>query len=70
MTDIERMKSIKSKLLDTLESLATNPKPTYSIDGQVVSWNEYFQMLVAQVKSLNDLINAEEPFEIRTQGLC
>jgi len=70
MTDIERMKSIKSKLLDTLESLATNPKPTYSIDGQVVSWNEYFQMLVAQVKSLNDLINAEEPFEIRTQGIC
>lgn len=70
MTDIERIKSIKSKLLDTLESLATNPKPTYSIDGQVVSWNEYFQMLVAQVKSLNDLINAEEPFEIRTQGFC
>ena len=67
-TTLENLQTTKSNIAALLVELTTNPKPTYSIDGQVVSWSEYFQMLTGQMKALNELINSEEPAEVRLQG--
>lgn len=67
-TDAEQLATIKSQALANLVAITANPKPTYDIDGQEVDWNEYHKMLTAQVKSANELLAAETPFEIHSVG--
>jgi hypothetical protein len=68
MADIDRLKTIKTQVLALLEDLTVNPKPSYNLDGQEVSWMEYQKMLFARLEGLNELIAADEPFELHTQG--
>lgn len=68
MADVDDLKTIKAQVLAILKDITTNPKPSYVIDGQAVRWSEYQRMLLSQIQGLNDLIAAEEPFEVITQG--
>lgn len=45
-----------------------NPKPTYSIDGQSVSWNQYRDSLFKNLDDINQRMIESEPFEIVTQA--
>lgn len=45
-----------------------NVKPSYNIDGQQVSWNEYRKSLLDSIASLNKLINESAPFEEMSTG--
>ena len=45
-----------------------NPKPTYSIDGQSVSWNQYRDSLFKNLDDINKRMIESEPFEIVTQA--
>ena len=45
MTDREQIELIRSQTLAQLVDLRANPKPTYSIDGQTVSWTDYVRSL-------------------------
>lgn len=65
MTDLEYLQARKTAILLELSTL-TGEKPSYSIDGQSVSWTEYRRMLFEQLKTINDLINMEDPFEFQT----
>jgi hypothetical protein len=50
-----------------LVTLTTNPKPTYSINGQNVPWTEYYRELIQRQKDLNELIQiAGGVFELQT----
>ena len=60
--------TIKANLEAQLLSLSENPKPTYQLDGQMVSWTAYLNWLLAAIKEANEMIIAEEPFEVETQG--
>jgi hypothetical protein len=47
-----------------LADLTANPKPSYGIDGQSVSWGEHFRNLTQLRKELVEaLIQAEGPWE-------
>lgn len=56
-----------------LSEITSNPKPSYSVNGQTVQWAAYHNMLTETLARLNKLI-AEgevdtEPFEIHSQGI-
>lgn len=67
-TDAEELAAIKTLAIARLKELLASPKPSYNVDGQSFSWNEYQRMLVEQIKSIDEILGADEPFEIHTQG--
>ena len=68
MADVDTLKTIKTQTLAILEEITADPKPTYMLDGQSVSWTAYHRMLFDQIESLNKQIAAEEPFEVQSYG--
>jgi len=44
-----------------------NPQPSYAIDGQQVSREEWREGLMRQIITLNKTINALNPYEIITK---
>jgi hypothetical protein len=67
-SDLEQIRTIMSQTLAILAELTANPKPTYYIDGQTVSWNDYLTSLQATVDWCERKLAGQEPFEIRSQG--
>lgn len=70
MTDLEMLAAIKSQALATIAAITADPKPSYAIDGQSVRWAEYLAQLQATVAWCDQRLAADEPFEIRSQGLA
>ena len=69
LSDQQQIKKIKIQTLDQLEDLRANPKPTYSIDGQTVSWTHYVETLQGTVDWCDRKLADSEPFEIHTRGI-
>jgi hypothetical protein len=68
-SDLEQIRTIKSQTLAIMAELTANPKPTYYLDGQTVSWNDYLARLQATIDWCEKKLAGEEPFEIRSQGM-
>ena len=68
-SDLEQIRTIRSQTLAIIAELTANPKPTYYVDGQTVSWNDYLARLQATVDWCERKLAGEEPFEIRSQGI-
>ncbi len=68
-SDLEQLQAIKSQTLAIIAELTANPKPTYYLDGQTVSWNDYLATLQATVDWCERKLAGEEPFEIHSQGM-
>ncbi len=68
MSDLEQIRTIKTRTLAQLAELRAAPKPTYSIDGQQVSWQSYAESLQRTVDWCDEKLVGEEPFEIQSQG--
>lgn len=69
MTDIEQIQSIRTLSLAQLVDLRANPKPTYTIDGQTVSWTTYITSLQAAVDWCDAKLIGLAPFEVRSQAI-
>jgi hypothetical protein len=69
MTDIEQIQSIRQLTLAQLAELRGNPKPTYTIDGQTVSWTTYINSLQATVDWCDAKLIGLAPFEVRSQAI-
>lgn len=70
MSDATNLTAARSNLLTELASVTANPKKSYSIDGQSVDHNAYRASLLANLKSINELISAVGgPFEVETIGV-
>ena len=67
-TDAEQLQTIRSQTLALIAELTANPKPTYTIDGQQVSWGAYLVRLQATVDWCERKLAGQEPFEIRSRG--
>lgn len=65
-TDLDNLKTRRTAITTELASLVG--KPSYSIDGQSVQWNEYRKSLLDEFKSLNELITMLEPYEYAIVG--
>ena len=64
--DVGVVLQIKRQTLATLAELAREPKPTYKIDGAVVSWTEYQESLRETVEWCDKQLNALSSFELRS----
>ena len=64
--DVGAVLQIKRQTLATLAELAREPKPTYKIDGAVVSWTEYQESLRQTVDWCDKRLNALSPVELRS----
>ena len=67
-SDQEQLATIKSQTLQLIADLRANPKPSYTIDGQSVSWESYVASLQATVDWCDRKLAGYEPFEVWSQG--
>jgi hypothetical protein len=67
-TDLNQVQTIKSQTLTLIATITASPKPSYSIDGQSVSWTEYLKQLQATVAWCDEQLAREDPFEIHSRG--
>ena len=67
-TEAEQIRTIKSQTLAVLAEVTANPKPSYAIDGQSVSWGDYLAQLRQTVRWCDEQLAGQEPFEEHTQG--
>jgi hypothetical protein len=68
MSDSETIATIKSQTLALISDITANPKPSYSIDGQQVAWNEYLRQLQTTVEWCDRRLATAEPLELHTTG--
>jgi hypothetical protein len=47
--DVATLTLIRDRAADNLAAVLAAPKPTYSIDGQSVSWAEYMERLKSEI---------------------
>jgi hypothetical protein len=69
-TYLENLVTTRDQVAANLAAITASPKPTYSIDGQSVSWESLFNSYTTQLAKLNELISNAEPFEVRSTGIC
>jgi hypothetical protein len=67
-TDQEHLTSIRGQTLAMLAELTAAPKPSYTIDGQSVSWNDYLLRLRETVDWCDRQL-AAEPVELHSRGV-
>ena len=66
--DADIIRTIKSQTLALIVEITANPKPSYSLDGQQVAWNEYLALLQRTVDWCDAKLGGDEPFELHTTG--
>ena len=67
--DFGAILQIKRQTLATLAELAREPKPTYKIDGAVVSWTEYQDSLRQTIDWCDRQLNNLTTFELRSTAV-
>ncbi len=67
-SDAEMIGQIKSQTLSLIADLTAQPKPSYAVDGQQVSWADYLRRLQQTVDWCDQQLAAAEPFEFQTEG--
>jgi hypothetical protein len=67
-TNLENLKTIRSQILTELVSITAERKPTYSVDGQTFSWNDYRSRLLSDLREIDVQIAGEEPAEFCSQA--
>ncbi len=60
--------AIRSQTLALIAEITAAPKPSYTLDGQRVSWTEYLRQLQQTVEWCDRLLAGEEPFEMHSTG--
>lgn len=72
MAAIDDLIISRNNVIAKYKEASTNPKPSYSVDGQSVSWESYLSNLSSEIDKLNKLIvmgmpDEEDIVEIETQ---
>ena len=67
-SDQAQFETIRTQTLSQLASLRANPKPSYTVDGQSVSWESYVESLQRTVDWCDEKLAGREPFEEHTQA--
>jgi hypothetical protein len=68
-SDAEQLRLIRAQALALAAQITAAPKPSYEIDGQSMSWNEYLGRLEELVDWCDRKLSADEPCEFRTQAV-
>jgi len=68
-SDLEQLQAIRSQTLALIAEMTADPKPSYALDGQSISWGDYLAKLRVTVDWCERKLAGEEPFEIRSRGI-
>lgn len=64
-TYAERLTAARNNYALILANISANPKPTYNVNGQMFSWNEYQSFLLKAIKELETLLlHSDDPVEV------
>lgn len=66
--DLTTLRLIREQTQQLLLDVTASPKPSYSVDGQSVSWEAYLAQLRATLDWCDAKLNDAEPFEFVTRG--
>lgn len=66
---LQALQDFQLALITALAQDATTPFGTYSIDGQSVSRDRWRLWAGEYIKTLNELIQMAEPYEIKSYGV-
>lgn len=66
--DLTTLRLIREQTQQLLLDVTASPKPSYSVDGQSVSWETYLAQLRATLDWCDAKLNDAEPFEFATRG--
>lgn len=67
-TDIEQYELIRTRTLQQIADVRADPKPSYSLDGQWVSWTTCVESLQATIDWCDRKLAGCTPFEIHSQA--
>jgi len=67
-SEVQQVETIRSQTLAQLEQLRLSPKPSYSLEGQQVSWTAYAESLQVTIDWCDRKLAEYEPFEIQSEG--
>lgn len=63
-THLENLITARDQIAQLIVDITANPKPSYSIGSQSVSWSDYLSMLNGQYTELNKTIQALRPYTV------
>ena len=66
--DRQALQQIRSQTLSLIQEITAQPKPSYELDGQRVSWTEYLERLLAVVDWCDRQLANQSPCELRSLG--
>lgn len=69
MSYVDDLTTARNNFAAKLAEVSAAPKPSYSIDGQQVSWTDYYRFLSEQVEKLNQQIASGESYEEVSIGI-
>jgi hypothetical protein len=64
MSYLDSLTTARDNFASKLAEISVSPQASYSIDGQSVSYTDYYRFLSEQVKSLSEQIANGQPFDI------
>jgi len=67
-TDAQQIATIRTQTYALIVDMTANPKPSYDIDGQSVSWAAYLKTLQDTINWCDQQTIGNEPFEIISQA--
>lgn len=68
-TYAEHLRTARDNYAAALAEISTNPKPSYSVDGQNMSWTEYQAFIVEKLMLLNQALSvADGPWQVKSRG--
>lgn len=67
-TNAEQLATIKTQTLAVIVTITANPKPSYNIDGQSISWGDYLKQLQDTVAFVDKQLASLVPYEIHSRG--
>ncbi|MDO4585139.1 MAG: hypothetical protein Q4D62_13675 [Planctomycetia bacterium] len=65
---MDQIRIIRTQTLNIMKEITEHPKPSYSLDGQSISWETYLKQLQSTIDWCDQRLEAEERVEIRTQA--
>ena len=70
MAAVDSINAAITNVAAQIASITANPQPTYSVDGQSVSWSEYLAMLTKQMEDLQEVsIFLTGPYSLVSQAI-
>jgi hypothetical protein len=66
--DRKQLETIKSQTLALIAQITAEPKPSYSVDGQQVGWNDYLTRLRQTVDWCDARLTTYDAVETQTQA--